>query len=155
MDHKKRVYVFGRCSLRLPHYQMTLYWTALPWPIKPSLPILAFKSDLLPKLHLDHNLELISYYVVSFMHALLSLLALAWVTILWSLKRIRSYFLPYLHLWCVFKRFPLYYSLRLSNGFKIPMLWKLFQPRSRKDVLVSKFALLVIEFCGIHWTSNF
>jgi hypothetical protein len=60
--------------------------------VRPLLSILACGSGLLPKLHLDHNLELILYYVVSFMQALLSVLAVAWVTILWPLRRTRSYF---------------------------------------------------------------
>jgi hypothetical protein len=38
---------------------------------------------------------------------------------------------------------------------KILTLWRLFQPRLRRDVLVSKFALLVNEFCGIHLFMNF
>jgi hypothetical protein len=89
------------------------------------------------------------------MQAFLSVHAITWVAILWPLKRTRSYFLPCLHLWYVLQRFLLHHSLSLPNGLKILTLWRLFQPRSRRDVPVSKFVLVVMEFCGIHLFMNF
>jgi hypothetical protein len=67
--------------------------------MRPLLSVLACESGLLPKFQLDHSLELISYYMVFFMQVLLFVLAIAWVAILWALKRTRSYFLLCLHLW--------------------------------------------------------
>jgi hypothetical protein len=84
------------------------------------------------------------------MHALLSVHVVAWVAILWPLRRTRSYFLPCLHLWYILQWFLLYHSLNLPSGLKILMLMRLFQLRSRRDVLISKFALVVMEFCSIH-----
>jgi hypothetical protein len=95
-----------------------------------------------------------SCYVVFSMQALLSMYAIAWVAILWPLRWIKNYFLPCLHLWCTFQRFLLHHSLKLPNGLKILTLWRLFQPRLGRNMPISKFSLLVIEFCGIHLCMN-
>jgi hypothetical protein len=33
VDHKRRVWVSGKCSLRLLHCMVTLYWAVVPWPV--------------------------------------------------------------------------------------------------------------------------
>ena len=101
VDHERRIWVSGRCSLRLLQGLVTFYWTTLPWPMRHVLSILAYEIGLLPPLHLEHNLDFISCYVVSSMQVLLSVLAVAWIAILWPLRRKTSYFLPCLLLWCV------------------------------------------------------
>jgi hypothetical protein len=124
--------------------------------MRPPLSILASESGLLLfRTQLEHNSDFTSCHVVSSMQVLLSMHVVAWVTILWPLRRTRSYFLPCLHLWCILQRFLLHHILSLPSGLKILMLWRLFQPRLRRDVLVSKFALVVMEFCGIHLFMNF
>jgi hypothetical protein len=49
----------------------------------------------------------------------------------------------------------LHQSLSLPTGLKVLTVWRLFQPRSRKDVPVSKSALVVMEFCDILLCTNF
>jgi hypothetical protein len=134
---------------------VTLYWSILPWLMRPPPSTLAFECSSLPPLHLDHNLDLISCYEVSSMQALLSMHVIAWITILWPLRKTRNYYLPCLHLWYVLQRLLLHHSLRLPNSLKILTLWRLFQPRARRNVPVSKFVFLVIKFCGIHLFMNF
>jgi hypothetical protein len=156
VDHERRVRVSGRCSLRLPHCLVTLYWTALPWPVRPVLSILACEIGLLPQLHLEHNFDFTSYHVFFSMQALLSMLAVAWATILWPLRRTTSCFLPCWLPWCDLQRFHLHQSLSLPSGLKILTPWRLFHPQgSSKDVPVSKSTLVVMEFCGIHLYMNF
>ena len=89
------------------------------------------------------------------MQALLSVLVVAWVAIFWSLRTTMRYFQPCLLLWCVLQRFHLHQSLNLPTGLKIITIWRLFQPRSRKDVPISKSTLVVMEFFDIHLNMNF
>jgi hypothetical protein len=110
---------------------------------------------LLPPLHLEHNFDFISCHVFFSMQALLSVLAVAWVAILWPLRKTTSYFLPCWLPWYGLQRFHLYQSLSWPTGLKILTVWRLFQPRSRKDVPVSKSTLVVMEFCDIHLCTNF
>jgi hypothetical protein len=127
----------------------------LPWPVRHVLSILACEIGLLPPLHLEHNFEFTSCHVLYSMQALLSVLAVAWVAILWPLRKTMSCFLPYWLPWCDLQRFHLHQSLNLRSGLKILTPWRLFQPRSRKDMPVSKSTLVVMEFCGIHLYMNF
>jgi hypothetical protein len=117
---------------------LTIFPLKYPW---------AFRGSL-PKLQLDHNLDLISCYVVFYACHGMGIHIMA-------LGRTRRCFLLCLRLWCVLQWLLLHHSLRLSNSLKILTQWRLFQPRLRRDLLVSKFALLVNEFCGIHLSMNF
>jgi hypothetical protein len=56
-----------------------------------------------------------------------------------AFKEDKELFLPYLHLWCILQWFLLHHKLRFSKGLKILILWSLFQPKLRRDVLVTKF----------------
>ena len=106
-------------------------------------------------IHLKHNFDSTSCHVLISMQALLSVLSVTWVTILWPLRKTVSCFQSFMLLWSVLQRFYLHQSLSLPTDRKILMVWRLFQPRSRKDVLVSKSALVVMEFFDIHLYMNF
>ena len=124
--------------------------------MKPILSILACEIGLLPLLHLKYNFNFTSCHVLFFVQALQSVLVVAWIAILWPLRKTTSCFLPCWLPWCNLQWFHLHQSLSLPNGLKILTAWSLFHPRgSKKDVPISKFALVVMEFCSIDLFMNF
>jgi hypothetical protein len=90
------------------------------------------------------------------MQALLSVLAVAWVAILWPLRKTTSCFLPCWLPWCDLQRFHLHQSLSLPSDPAVSRSWRHGDCSSQdQEKTVSKSTLVVMEFCGIHLCMNF